>query len=60
MFRYLEKRGTLKDEVFGENNNTSSRIHASSKMNGYKPLEVDETPLLQSVEDEENVLFDSK
>lgn len=56
MFRYMEKRGTLKDEVFGQSNN--NHVHSSSKMNGgYKPLQVDETPLLQSVDDEENILF---
>ena len=54
----MEKRGTLKDEVFGESQLNNNHVHNSSKMNGgYKPLEVDETPLLQSVDDEENVLF---
>ena len=55
----MEKRGTLKDDDFGSNNSyNNNHVHSSSKMNGgYKPLEVDETPLLQSVDDEENVLF---
>lgn len=56
IYKYMEKRGTLKDEVFGQSNN--NHVHSSSKMNGgYKPLQVDETPLLQSVDDEENILF---
>ena len=54
----MENRGTLRDEVFGESQLNNNSVHATSKMNGgYKPLEVDETPLLQSVDDEENVLF---
>ena len=55
----MEKRGTLKDDVFGSSNSyNNNQVHSSSKMNGgYKPLEIDETPLLQSVDDEENVLF---
>jgi len=58
IYKYMEKRGTLRDEVFGESQLNNNSVHATSKMNGgYKPLEVDETPLLQSVDDEENVLF---